>query len=98
MTGAGAAAAAQLTKEGIPTLGTCLFNIPQAIAASQAGMHAISVYFNRPLAGEEIQFWPDVADPATQHPMASRHVRIRQVYDRQAKETGKKQPQMKTAG
>lgn len=98
MTGAGAAAAAELTSEGISCLGTCLFNLPQAIAASQAGLHAISVYFNRPYAGEDIQFWPDVADPATMHPMASRHVRIRQVYDRLRRETGLKQPQMKTAG
>jgi transaldolase len=46
MTEEGAAAAAILSKEGIFTLGTCLFSIPQAIAASQAGMHAVSMYWN----------------------------------------------------
>lgn len=35
-----------LTKEGIPTLGTTLFGLPQAIAASQAGCHYISPYYN----------------------------------------------------
>jgi transaldolase len=46
MTEEGAAAAAILSKEAIFTLGTCLFSIPQAIAASQAGMHAVSMYWN----------------------------------------------------
>lgn len=45
-TGAGVRAAKRLKEEGIPTLGTALFSLQQAIAASQAGMHAISMYFN----------------------------------------------------
>lgn len=35
-----------LAKEGIPTLGTALFGLPQAIAASQAGCLYISPYYN----------------------------------------------------
>ncbi|RSH93055.1 hypothetical protein EHS25_007408 [Saitozyma podzolica] len=97
MTEEGAAAAAILSKEGIFTLGTCLFSIPQAIAASQAGMHAVSMYWNEPLAGSDATLWPDVADPATEHPMAARHYRIRKIYDRLKQETGKRQPQIKTA-
>ena len=46
VTGPTMAAAAQLTKEGIRTLGTSLFGLPQAIAASQAGCLFISPYFN----------------------------------------------------
>lgn len=35
-----------LQEEGIDTLGTSLFSVPQAIAASQAGCLSISPYFN----------------------------------------------------
>lgn len=36
-----------LLAEGIRTLGTSLFSVPQAIAASQAGCLSISPYYNR---------------------------------------------------
>jgi transaldolase len=45
-TGPGMAAAKQLNQEGIRTLGTSLFSLAQAIAASQAGCLFISPYFN----------------------------------------------------
>lgn len=45
-TGPGLAAAKILNAEGIRTLGTSLFSVPQAIAASQAGCLFISPYFN----------------------------------------------------
>ena len=45
-TSAGVRAARRLKAEGISTLGTALFSLQQAIAASQAGMHAISMYLN----------------------------------------------------
>jgi transaldolase len=45
-TGPALNAAKILSSEGIPTLGTALFGLPQAIAASQAGMLYISPYFN----------------------------------------------------
>jgi transaldolase len=103
-------AAAQLKKEGIMTLGTCLFSVPQAVAASQAGMVAVSMYLNgefaieaaalisvEPLAGTDKNYWPDLKDPEVSHPMAARHARIRLIYDKLEKETGQKQPHLKTA-
>lgn len=45
-TGPALNAAKILSAEGIPTLGTALFGLPQAIACSQAGMLYISPYFN----------------------------------------------------
>jgi transaldolase len=59
-------------------------------------MHAISMYFNEPLAHADASIWPDVADPATEHPMAHRHYQIRKHYDA-LKAKGKAAPQMKTA-
>jgi len=96
-TSAGVQAAAQLKKEGIMTLGTCLFSVPQAVAASQAGMVAVSMYLNEPLAGTDRAYWPDLKDPETSHPMAARHARIRLIYDKLEQETGQKQPHLKTA-
>ena len=45
-TGPALNACVDLAKEGIPTLGTALFGLPQAIAASQAGCIYISPYYN----------------------------------------------------
>lgn len=45
----------------------------------------------------DYNLWPDVADPATQHPMSFRMRHIRETYDRLAKETGKVQPLIKAA-
>ena len=45
-TSPGLKAARILKKEGIATLGTALFSLPQAIGAAQAGMYAISMYYN----------------------------------------------------
>lgn len=39
-------ACAQLTSLGIKTLGTCLFSVAQAVAASQAGCLYVAPYFN----------------------------------------------------
>ncbi|OCF36384.1 transaldolase [Kwoniella heveanensis BCC8398] len=96
-TSAGVRAAKRLNAEGIRTLGTSLFSLPQAIACSQAGMHSISPYFNETRAHVEPELWPDVEDPATQHPMSARMRHIRDTYDRLAKETGKTQPLIKAA-
>lgn len=46
-----------LKEEGIATLGTALFSLPQAIAASQAGCLYISPYYNgkqfeKPISGD----------------------------------------------
>lgn len=50
VTTAGVQAAKILAGEGIKTLGTALFSVPQALAAAQAGMFAISLYFNGKLS------------------------------------------------
>ncbi|KAK8869560.1 hypothetical protein IAR55_000127 [Kwoniella newhampshirensis] len=96
-TTAGVQAAKVLNAEGIRTLGTSLFSLPQAIACSQADMLSISPYFNEVRAHVEVDLWPDVEDPATQHPFSFRMRHIRDTYDRLAKETGKTQPLIKGA-
>lgn len=86
-----------LKQEGIQTLGTALFSLPQAIAASQAGCLYISPYYNETRAHNDRSLWPDVEDPATQHPMSPRIVQIQETYKRLYKETGKEQPLIKHA-
>ncbi|KAH0499799.1 hypothetical protein TgHK011_006965 [Trichoderma gracile] len=116
-TGPALNAAKVLSAEGIPTLGTALFGLPQAIACSQAGMLYISPYFNgssravvlliicgietdvpqETRAHDDLSLWPDVEDPATQHPMSARIFQILETYRRLYKETGKEQPLLKNA-
>ncbi|KAL6859450.1 aldolase [Trichoderma novae-zelandiae] len=96
-TGPALNAANILSAEGIPTLGTALFGLPQAIACSQAGMLYISPYFNETRAHDDLSLWPDVEDPATQHPMSARVFQILETYRRLYKETGKEQPLVKNA-
>ncbi|KAL1975411.1 hypothetical protein VTN31DRAFT_3803 [Thermomyces dupontii] len=86
-----------LKEEGIATLGTSLFSLPQAIAASQAGCLYISPYYNEIRAHDDRSLWPDVEDPATQHPMSPRIIQMLEVYRRLYKETGKQQPLIKNA-
>ncbi|KAJ5114810.1 hypothetical protein NUU61_000569 [Penicillium alfredii] len=86
-----------LLKEGIRTLGTILYSLPQAIAASQAGCLSISPYINFPWFHMDRSQWPDVEDPALQHPMAPRIMHIQETYARLYKETGQPQPLMKPA-
>ncbi|OBT68862.1 hypothetical protein VE03_02063 [Pseudogymnoascus sp. 23342-1-I1] len=86
-----------LLKDGIRTLGTSLFGLPQAIASSQAGCLYISPYYNEVRAHAELSLWPDVEDPATQHTMSARMVQILETYKRLYKETGKEQPMVKSA-
>jgi transaldolase len=96
-TGPALNACPQLKKEGIATLGTALFGLPQAIAASQAGCLYISPYFNEVKAHDDPKLWPDVEDPATQHTMSARTLQILETYARLYKETGKDQPLLKQA-
>lgn len=56
-TGPALNAAKILSSEGIPTLGTALFSLPQAIACSQAGMLYISPYYNGKFAHEMHVEW-----------------------------------------
>ncbi|RJE18938.1 Transaldolase [Aspergillus sclerotialis] len=103
-----------LLKEGIRTLGTSLFSLPQAIAASQASVslsaltstvcttsnifeefHLISKTV--PWFHTDRKQWPDVEDPALEHPMSPRIMQIQETYARLYKETGKVQPMLKPA-
>ncbi|KAK0100209.1 hypothetical protein ONS95_008548 [Cadophora gregata] len=86
-----------LLKEGIRTLGTSLFSLSQAIAASQAGCLYISPYYNEVRAHAEARLWPNVEDPALDHTMSARMVQMLETYKRLYKETGKEQPMVKSA-
>ncbi|KAL2283620.1 hypothetical protein FJTKL_09693 [Diaporthe vaccinii] len=86
-----------LLKEGIRTLGTSLFSVAQAIAASQAECLSISPYYNPPWFHADRKQWPDVLDPALEHSMSPRIVQIVEVYKRLRQETGKTQPLLKPA-
>ncbi|KAF9872385.1 hypothetical protein CkaCkLH20_10212 [Colletotrichum karsti] len=97
-TGPALNASSILLKEGIRTLGTSLFSVVQAIAASQAGCLSISPYYNLPwYHADKAHQWPNVDDPALEHPMSPRLVQILQVYSRLREETGKEQPLLKPA-
>ncbi|KAE8150827.1 hypothetical protein BDV25DRAFT_139423 [Aspergillus avenaceus] len=86
-----------LREEGIATLGTALFSLPQAIAASQAGCLYISPYYNEVRAHDDLSLWPDVDDPATQHTMSARIIQMLETYRRLFETTGKEQPLIKNA-
>lgn len=122
-TGPALNAAKILSQEGIATLGTALFGLPQAIACSQAGCLYISPYYNglshsspadwltgpyilteysdtwriENQAHTDLTLWPDVQDPANEHPNSPRMMRIIETYKRLYKETGKEQPFVKLA-
>ncbi|KAH7123491.1 hypothetical protein B0J13DRAFT_511881 [Dactylonectria estremocensis] len=96
-TGPALNAAKILSSEGIPTLGTALFSLHQAIACSQAGMLYISPYYNETRAHDELELWPKSADPALEHPMSARILQILDTYKRLYRETGKEQPFLKNA-
>ncbi|KAJ4051339.1 hypothetical protein NW756_003509 [Fusarium oxysporum] len=86
-----------LLREGIRTLGTSLFSVTQAIAASQAETLSISPYYNFPWYHTNREQWPNTKDPALDHPMSPRIVQIQQIYKRLREETGKTQPLLKPA-
>lgn len=90
-------AAKILNAEGIRTLGTTLFGLPQAIAAAQAGCLYISPYFNEVRAHADRRLWPNVEDPLTQHTNSGRMMQIIECYRKMEKETGKQMPWIKSA-
>ncbi|PWN19581.1 aldolase [Microstroma glucosiphilum] len=97
-TGAGVNAAKVLEGEGIRTLGTSLFSVPQALACSQAGCLSISPYFNEiPAHDRTTNLWPQPADVAREHPMSPRMVQIYQAYADLERHTGRTQPLIKAA-
>lgn len=48
-------------------------------------------------AHDDLSLWPDVEDPATQHPNSARVFNIIETYKRLYKETGREQPLVKNA-
>nr|GAT60619.1 predicted protein [Mycena chlorophos] len=90
-------AAPILFKEGIRTLGTSLFSVAQAIAASQAGCLYISPYYNEINAHADRTIWPQSDDPALLHTSSARMMHIRAIYQQLAAQTGKEQPLIKAA-
>ncbi|KAL1893497.1 hypothetical protein Sste5346_006325 [Sporothrix stenoceras] len=97
-TGPALNAAKILQAEGIQTLGTALFGVPQAVACSQAGCLYISPYYNETAAHDfPDKLWPNVKDPAKDHPNSPRVVQILEIYRRLYKATGEEQPLLKNA-
>ncbi|CAK7267789.1 hypothetical protein SEPCBS119000_002730 [Sporothrix epigloea] len=96
-TGPALLAARELQEEGIQTLGTALFGLPQAMACSQAGCLSISPYYNDVRAHADRSIWPEVHDPAVEHPNSARLVQILDLYRRQYAATGQRQPLVKNA-
>ncbi|KAK4685477.1 hypothetical protein P7C73_g4668, partial [Tremellales sp. Uapishka_1] len=81
--------AASFNKEGIdhPYFNGKLYPLPSLFADPSAEVRAHA----------EQDLWPDVEDPATEHPMAYRMIHIRDTYAKLKKETGKEQPMVKSA-
>ncbi|KAH9835558.1 aldolase [Rhodofomes roseus] len=73
-------ACGRLEEEGIRTLATCLFSLPQAVAASQAGCLYVAPYFNELRVHFEPGVWKEYADTATEHPMSPVISSIVQTY------------------
>ncbi|KAF4950021.1 hypothetical protein FGADI_8467 [Fusarium gaditjirri] len=97
-TGPGLNAAKILQEEGITTLGTGAFSIAQAVACSQAGCSYISPYYNDIRIHLNPSLWPDVKDPALEHPFSHCIAQMVQAYRNMFASTGKEQPLIKNAG
>ncbi|OBZ79776.1 Transaldolase [Grifola frondosa] len=70
----------ELERIGIRTLATCLFSVPQAVAASQAGCLYVAPYFNELRVHFEPGVWKGYRNAAKEHPMASVISDIVKVY------------------
>ncbi|KAL3489937.1 aldolase [Aspergillus germanicus] len=92
VTGPSMVAAKKLNAEGIRILGTSVFSLAQAIAASQANCLFISPYFNEVAAYSDDSLMHKGKDPALTHPMAPRLIHILETYAKLYRETGKEQP------
>ncbi|KAK2474606.1 hypothetical protein H9L39_14566 [Fusarium oxysporum f. sp. albedinis] len=97
-TGPGLNAAKVLQDQGISTLGTGVFSVAQAVACSQAGCLYISPYYNEIRTHLNPALWPDVQDPALEHPFSHRIAQMVQAYKTLFAATGKEQPLIKNAG
>ncbi|KAJ3935652.1 MAG: hypothetical protein NXY57DRAFT_1035937 [Lentinula lateritia] len=90
-TAEGMVACAQLKTEGIQTLATCLFNVPQALAAHQAKCVYVAPYFNVNayyyfVTREELRvhfeptIWREYAAPGKEHPMSQVIFDVKAIY------------------
>ncbi|KAJ7107060.1 hypothetical protein C8R44DRAFT_805170 [Mycena epipterygia] len=61
----------ELQAGGIQTLATCLFSLPQAVAASQAACTYVAPYFNELRVHFQVGLWKEYADTKTEHPMSA---------------------------
>ncbi|KAK7031273.1 hypothetical protein VNI00_013524 [Paramarasmius palmivorus] len=66
-----------LAEMGIKTLATCLFSVPQAVAASQANCIYVAPYFNELRVHFEPSLWREYTNPAEDHPMSQTIVSIK---------------------
>ncbi|RDX55857.1 aldolase [Lentinus brumalis] len=69
-----------LEQLGIRTLATCLFSVPQAMAAHQAGCLYVAPYFNELRVHFEPELWKEYADTAREHPASQVIKDIVQLY------------------
>ncbi|KAJ7255217.1 aldolase [Mycena rebaudengoi] len=60
----------QLAVGGVQTLATCLFSVPQAVAASQANCTYVAPYFNELRVHFQPSLWKEYADTKLEHPMS----------------------------
>ncbi|KAJ4472087.1 hypothetical protein J3R30DRAFT_3660003 [Lentinula aciculospora] len=81
-TAEGMVACAELQKEGIQTLATCLFSVPQALAAHQARCVYVAPYFNELRVHFEPTIWREYATPGKDHPMSQVIFDVKAVYGR----------------
>ncbi|CZR44904.1 uncharacterized protein FPRO_14656 [Fusarium proliferatum ET1] len=101
----------EFEKAGIPKnryyikiMATGVFSVIQAVACSQAGCLYISPYYNAKSLPSEIRthldpsLWPDVQDPALEHPFSHRIAQMVHAYKTLFTVTGKEQPLIKNAG
>ncbi|GJE86114.1 transaldolase family protein [Phanerochaete sordida] len=65
---AGVLACAELERAGVRTLATCLFNVPQALAAVRAGCAYVAPYFNELRVHFEPSVWRAYDDTLREHP------------------------------
>ncbi|KII84682.1 hypothetical protein PLICRDRAFT_46081 [Plicaturopsis crispa FD-325 SS-3] len=80
-------ACAELEKQGIRTLATCLFSVPQAVAASQANCLYVAPYFNELRVHFEPTLWKEYKNTAEEHPMATVIHNIVQVFKKLGSKT-----------
>ncbi|KAJ3912965.1 hypothetical protein F5877DRAFT_53203 [Lentinula edodes] len=86
-TAEGMVACAQLKTEGIQTLATCLFNVPQALAAHQAKCVYVAPYFNELRVHFEPTIWREYAAPGKEHPMSQVIFDVKAIYGKVGSKT-----------